>query len=465
MVYDNGGGAFLLPYFIALATAGIPIMIMEYALGNKYRAAGPFSYRSLSQRWEWLGWWQVAVSFVIGTYYMVIIGWVLSYTYFSFGTQWGSDTEGFFTGQFLGVSDSFWSVGFIQWRLFIALAIAWAIVYWLLRRGVSRGIELASRVLIPTLVVMIFIIVIRGLTLPGAGEGLNLLLSPDFGALLNYNVWVAAYGQVFFSLSLGFTVMITYASYLPRRTDLSNSGFIAALSNSGFEFFAAIGIFSVLGFLAVQQGTDVEGVVQAGIGLAFIAIPQIINELPALNSLFGILFFGALLFAGLTSAVSIFEVGIAAVREKFDLARTQSVNRVCGLAALIGLLYTTRGGLYYLDTVDHYINSYGLLLSGFFEVILVAWVVRQVGALQEHVNESSYVRVGRWWVLALSILTPVALAVVTVLNLVGEFSSAYEGYPVSGLIALGGGATIGAIVVGIVFQRIKTREKSERRTT
>ncbi len=146
MVYDNGGGAFLLPYFIALATAGIPIMIMEYALGNKYRAAGPFSYRSLSRRWEWLGWWQVAVSFVIGTYYMIIIGWVLSYTYFSFGNQWGSDTESFFTGQFLGVSDSFWNIGFIQWRLFLALAVAWAIVYWLLRRGVSRGIELASRV-------------------------------------------------------------------------------------------------------------------------------------------------------------------------------------------------------------------------------------------------------------------------------------------------------------------------------
>ena len=464
MVYDNGGGAFLLPYFIALATAGIPIMIMEYALGNKYRAAGPFSYRSLSRRWEWLGWWQVAVSFVIGTYYMIIIGWVLSYTYFSFGNQWGSDTESFFTGQFLGVSDSFWNIGFIQWRLFLALAVAWAIVYWLLRRGVSRGIELASRVLIPTLVIMIFVIVIRGLTLPGAAQGLNLLLTPDFGALTDPQVWAAAYGQVFFSLSLGFTVMITYASYLPRRTDLSNSGFIAALANSGFEFFAAIGIFSVLGFLAVQQNVPVGDVVEAGIGLAFIAIPQIINELPALNSLFGVLFFGALLFAGLTSAVSIFEVAIAAVREKFDLARTVAVNRVCGLAALIGILYTTRGGLYYLDTVDHFINSYGLLLSGFFEVILVAWVVRQLGTLQEHINESSYIRIGRWWILALSVITPVLLAVVIVVTIYNELTTAYAGYPISGLIALGGGATVGAIVVGVVFQRIKTREKSERRT-
>jgi NSS family neurotransmitter:Na+ symporter len=459
VVYDNGGGAFLLPYFIALATAGIPIMIMEYGLGNKFRGAGPFSYRSLSSRWEWLGWWQVFTSFVIGTYYMIIIGWVLSYTYYSFGTQWGSDTEGFFTGNYLGVSESFWSVGGIQWKVLLAGVIAWAIVYWLLQRGVSRGIELASRVLIPLLVVMILIIVIRGVTLPGAARGLDTLLSPDFSALFTPGVWIAAYGQVFFSLSLAFTVMITYASYLPRDTDLSNSGFIAALSNSGFEFLAALGIFGVLGFLAVQQNAQVGEVVTAGVGLAFIAIPQIINELPALNSLFGVLFFGALLFAGLTSAVSIFEVGIAAVREKFGLARASAVNWVCGLAALGSLLYVTKGGLYYLDTVDHFINSYGLVLSGLFEVILVAWIARQLPGLRQFINESSYFRLGGWWTVSLSIITPLVLIVITAFNIYQELTEAYEGYPVSGLLTLGAGVVIGVIVLAFVFQGIRWRER------
>lgn len=463
MAYENGGGAFLVPYFIALFTAGIPILIMEWSLGNKYRGAGPWAYWNLSRRFEWIGWWQVVASFVISTYYMVILGWVLAYTYFSFGTQWGSDTEGFFTGSFLGAADADPLSGFggFQFRVLLPVLIMWAVVYWLLFRGINRGIELASRILIPILAVMILIVVIRGITLPGAAEGLNVLLTPDFSALINPNVWIAAYGQVFFSLSIAFSIMITYASYLPRRSDLSNSGFIMALSNSGFEFLAALGVFSVLGYLAVQQNVPVTEVATAGIGLAFIAFPQIINELPGFNSLFGFLFFGALLFAGLTSAVSILEAGIAAVREKFSLSRTVALNFVCGASFVVSMLYVTKGGLYYLDTVDHFINNYGLALSGFFEVILVAWITRQVGSLQQFINEDSYIPVGRWWTISLKILTPVALGLVIAFSIYNEFTEAYAGYPVGGLIVIGGGLVVGVIVVAFVFQAIKWRERRE----
>ena len=461
VVYDNGGGAFLLPYFIALATAGIPILILEYGLGNKFRGSGPLSYRRLSQRWEWLGWWQVTVSFVIGTYYMVIIGWVLAFFYFSIGTQWGSDTEAFFTGTFVGVSDSFWSIGGIQFKVLIPFLVAWAIVYWLLIRGVGRGIELAARILLPLMFLMMLILVIRGLTLPGAGQGLNVLLTPDFGALLDPQVWIAAYGQVFFSLSVAFSVMIAYASYLPRRSELPNSGFIVGLANSGFELFAALGVFSVLGFLAVQQNTPVNEVVEEGVGLAFITFPQIINQLPALQSFFGLMFFGALLFAGLTSAVSIFETGIAGLRDKFGFTRTRAVNVVSGAAFVIGLVYVTRGGLYYLDTIDHFINNYGLVLSGLFEVILVAWVVRQLRTLQRFLNEHAYVRLGSWWILALSIITPIILIVITAFNIYNEFASPYEGYPASGLIILGGGITVLVIVVGFVLQSLRWHRNTD----
>lgn len=459
VAYENGGGAFLLPYFIALFTAGIPILILEWSLGNKYRGSGPRSYWNLSQRFEWVGWWQVAGSFVISTYYMVILGWVLAYTYFSFGTQWGSDTEGFFTGSYLGVTDSFWNVGGFQLKVLIPVVIMWAAVYFLLVRGVNRGIELASRVLIPTLAVMILIVVIRGITLPGAAEGLNVLLTPDFGALLTPSVWIAAYGQVFFSLSIAFSIMITYASYLPRNSDLSNSGFVTALANSGFEFLAALGVFGVLGFLAVQQNVPVTEVVESGVGLAFITFPQIINELPGLNSLFGFLFFGALLFAGVTSAVSILEACVAAVREKFSLSRNWAVNIVCGLAFVVSLLYTTGGGLYYLDTIDHFINSYGLALSGMVEVILIAWVFRQVGPLQEFINESSFIRVGSWWSISLMLLAPVALIFVVGFSIYTDLTEAYAGYPISGLILLGGGMSVGAIAVGFILQAIKWRDR------
>jgi NSS family neurotransmitter:Na+ symporter len=461
VVYDNGGGAFLLPYFIAIATAGIPILILEYALGNRYRGSAPVAYRTLSQRWEWLGWWQAAVTFFIGTYYMVIIGWVLAYLYYSFGTQWGSDTEGFFLGNFLGLSDSFWSVGGLQLKVLIPFVIAWAIVYWLLRRGVSRGIELSARVLIPLMALMMVVIVIRGVTLPGAGRGLNVLLTPDFGALADPQVWMAAYGQVFFSIGVAFSIMIAYSSYLPRRSELPNSAFIVALSNSGFEFFAALGVFSVLGFLAVQQNAPVTEVVSQGVGLAFITFPQIINQLPVLNALFAVLFFGALLFAGLTSAVSIIEVGVIAVRDKFGFSRTKAVNIVSGVSFLIGLIYVTKGGLYYLDTIDHFINNFGLVLSGLIEVVLVAWVVRRLRDLQRFLNEDAYIPVGGWWIFFLSIVTPIILIIITAFNLYNEFANPYEGYPASGLILLGGGAVALAIVFGFVFQALKWHRSRE----
>lgn len=460
IAYENGGGAFLLPYFIALVTAGIPVLILEYALGHKSRSAAPFAFRSISRRWEWLGWWQIGVSFVIMTYYIVIIGWVLSYCYYSFGTQWGSDPDTFFNENYLGLTDSFWIVGGMQWKVVLATAIVWAFTYWLLRRRVSKGIELAARILIPTLVVMITIIVIRGLTLPGAVKGLNVLLTPDFEAILDPSVWVAAYGQIFFSIGVAFSIMITYASYLPRRTDLSNSAFIVALSNTGFEFLAALGVFSVLGFLATQQNASIDEVVTQGVGLAFVAFPQIINELPGLNSLFGLLFFGALLFAGITSAVSILECGIAGVKEKFNLTRTAAVNWMCGLCALASILYATKGGLYYLDVVDHFVNNFGLVLVALVEVVLLAWVLRQLRVLQNHVNERSYIRIGNWWIYALGIITPILLIVVMGFNFYNELTTRYGDYPLSGLIIMGWGMAIGLPIIGFILQAVRSRDGS-----
>src|SRR5699024_9207126 len=191
--------------------------------------------------------------------------------YLAFGTQWGDDTAGFFTGEFLGVSDSFWQLGGLQWKVLLPMVLAWGIVFWILLRGVRRGIEVAAKILLPLLIVLLIIIVIRAVTLEGAAEGLDVLFTPDFSALGDPGVWIAAYGQVFFSMSIAFSIMIAYASYLPHRTDLSNSAFIVGFSNAGFEFLAAIGVFAVLGFLAVSQGvgvTDVAG--SGGVGLAFI---------------------------------------------------------------------------------------------------------------------------------------------------------------------------------------------------
>jgi NSS family neurotransmitter:Na+ symporter len=448
VVYENGGGAFLIPYFVALATAGLPILLLEYSLGHRYKHGAPATFHLISQKWEWLGWWMAAISFIIATYYVVILGWVLNYIFYSFGEQWGDDTAGFFIAEFLGTSGdgdpaSFWEVGTPQWKVVLGLALCWALVYFILARGVQRGIEAASRIMMPTLIVLLVIIVIRAVTLEGAADGLNVLFTPDFGALTDVGVWSAAYGQVFFSLSVAFSIMIAYSSYLPRRTDLSNSGLIVGLSNAGFEFLAAIGVFAALGFLAVATNSEVTEVAgTGGVGLAFIVFPQIISSLPALQSLFGVVFFVTLFFAGITSMVSILECVIAAVREKFDLGRTAAVNWICGVAAVISLLYATRGGLFYLDTVDHFVNAYGLVVAGLAEVLLVAWFAKRLNEQRDHLNDISFIKMGPWWTVSLKFFTPILLSVVVIYSIWNEFKENYAGYPTSGLLFVGAGAVV-----------------------
>ena len=458
VVYENGGGAFLIPYFVALVTAGLPILILEYSLGHRYRQGAPATFHMIKEKWEWLGWWQAAVSFVIATYYVVILGWCLSYVYYSFGQKWGDDTVGFFIGDYLATSQGadpagFWDIGGVQWKVLLTVAIAWVMVYFLMQRGVSRGIEMASRVLMPLLILMLLVIVIRAVTLDGAFDGLNVLFTPDFGALTDPSVWVAAYGQVFFSLSIAFSIMIAYSSYLPRRTDLSNSGLIVGLSNAGFEFLAAIGVFAALGFLALTQGAEVGEVAgSGGVGLAFMVFPQIISTLPGLNTVFGVLFFATLFFAGITSMVSILECVVAAIREKFDLSRAAAVNWICGTAALISVLYVTKGGLFYLDTIDHFVSNYGLVVAGLFEVLLVAWIARTLNEQRDHLNQISYVKMGGWWSVSLKFITPVLLTFMIIYNTFWvELRENYSGYPGSGLVVMGIGAVLLTLVLALVL--------------
>src|SRR5690606_12527049 len=151
----------------------------------------------------------------------------------------------------------------------------WAIILFVLYRGVQKGIEIANRIMIPLLLIVFLAIVIRAVTLPGAMTGLDAFFKPDFSQILNGSVWVAAYGQIFFSLSIAFAIMVTYSSYLPKKSDITNNAFITGFANSSFELLAGIGVFSILGFMAASQGVGVDEVVSAGVGLAFVVFPQI----------------------------------------------------------------------------------------------------------------------------------------------------------------------------------------------
>ncbi|WP_257349548.1 sodium-dependent transporter [Pseudalkalibacillus decolorationis] len=472
VAYENGGGAFFLPYLFALLTAGIPILIMEFTLGHKYRGSAPLSFFRMNKKMEWVGWWQVAVAFVIATYYSVIIGWALSYTIFSFSKEWGEDTGGFLMGEYLNIAATPGEFGSIVPGVFIPLVIAWVITLGILFKGVKKGIEKANKIFIPTLVVMFIIIVIRAITLEGATVGLEAFFQPNWDSIWDGKVWVAAYGHIFFSLSIGFAIMITYSSYLPKKSDITNNAFITGFANSGFELLAGIGVFAALGFMATQANLPVSEVADAGVGLAFAVFPQIINEIPVFGEVFGVLFFLSLVFAGFTSLISICEVFVAGIQEKFNISRNKAVLFGGGAASIISIVYSTQGGLFFLDVADYFINQFGIALAGLIEVVLIAWVFKQLNPLQEHANGVSDIRTGLWWKICLSVITPVVLGYMMFdllkQNFLQQFdteSGNYGSYTDSFILFPGAFIAVAVIVVGVLLSLKKwsksTEEKKE----
>src|SRR5690625_3405631 len=467
VAYENGGGAFFIPYLFALLTAGITILILEFTMGHKYRGSAPLTYRRMNKKVEGVGCWAVLVAFVIATYYSVIVAWAISYSVFSFNISWGDDTEAFLNNEYLELVDVTGQIGGLIPSVFIPLIIVWLIVLGVLFRGVKKGIEVANRIMIPTLVVVFIIIVLRAVTLDGAIEGLNAFFEPDFGEILNPSVWVAAYGQIFFSMSIAFAIMITYSSYLPKKSDITNNAFITGFSNSAFELLAGIGVFSVLGFMAAQQGVAIDEVVAGGVGLAFAVFPAIINEFPAFNELFGVLFFISLVLAGLTSLISICETFISGLQDKFNITRGQSVLIGGGLAAVVSLVYATQGGMYFLDAADYFINQFGVAALGLVEVVLVAWILRKIGVFKKHADEISDIKLGSWWVISIGLITPIVLGYMMIdllrLNLTRSFDTDtgnYEGYS-DMFINLGWTIAIGALVIGIIIGLTKWKTKPE----
>jgi neurotransmitter:Na+ symporter, NSS family len=458
VAYENGGGAFLLPYLAALLTAGLPLLILEYTVGRKYRKSPPAAFRALGKPGQAIGWWQVLISLVIATYYAVILAWAVRYVGFSVGQDWGEDPEAFLFGDFLKTAETPGDVGdaFVG-GVFWPLLCIWVLVLFVLWLGVRKGIEKANIVFIPMLALFFVVLVIRALTLDGAASGLNAFFTPDWSALGDGSVWVAAYGQIFFSLSIGFGIMVTYASYLGRRSDLSGSALVAGFANSSFEILAGIGVFATLGFLAAESGVAVNEVATDGLGLAFVAFPAVISTMPA-GGFFGVLFFLSLAVAGFSSLISIVQVVVASVQDRFHLGRTPAVFAVTGVIAVVSLvLFSNDNGLYLLDAADHFINQYGIVLAGLAFVVFVAWWLRRLPALQTNANDTSAVRLGWWWVVCLAVVTPLVLGWMMVDSLLTEFDENYGGYTTDFLLKYGWSVAIGALVVGILLALIPWR--------
>jgi NSS family neurotransmitter:Na+ symporter len=299
------------------------------------------------------------------------------------------------------------------------------------------------------LLLLTTVLVFWSLTLDGAVQGLKAYFTPDFSHLVKPQVWIDAYSQIFFTLSLGFGIMIAYASYLPEKANISGSALLTALINSGYSLFAGCAVFAVLGFMAFTEGKPMSEVVTQSIGLAFVAYPKALSLMPGGN-LFGALFFLCLVVAGLSSAISIIEAFVSAIVDKFGINRKPLVTLVCILGFFGSIIFTTRGGLLWLDIVDHFVTHYGLVVVGIMECIIVGWLFN-LPLLRSHINRVSSIQLGVWWDLLIKFFVPTVLTIILLGDLYQELKKPYGGYTWTSLILIGRDWLLATLAVAFIL--------------
>jgi neurotransmitter:Na+ symporter, NSS family len=458
--YENGGGAFLIAYIIAMISAGIPILIMELGLGHKFKLAAPISFSKIAKKFEWVGWWAVLVGFAIVSYYVVVMAWGLNYSVFSFTQAWGKDPGAFFYTEFLGLTDAPFNLGGLRPEILIALVIGWILVV----AAIWKGAKTVSKVVyvtvfLPWLLLIVF--VIRGVTLPGSADGLIYYLQPHFEKLLDPSVWIAAYGQVFYSLSIGFGIMIAYASFLPKESDIINSAIIIALSDGATAFIGGFAVFGSLGYYAHLTGQAVQNVLKGGPGLAFVTYPTIINNLP-FSGIFGIMFFLMLLTLAIDSAFSLVEAISSSLRDKFGWSMRKSNFSVAAVGLLFGVIFTTGAGLYWLDIVDKWLEFFGLSAVVLVECIVIGWF-HNPKKLREYVNSYSEVKISSLWDVMIKFVLPIIIFALILNETIKLISKGYEGYPDSALLIAGWGVAILLPVIAMLISVTgKRNEQSDK---
>ena len=429
VAYTNGGGAFLVPYLVALLFAGIPILWLEYAVGHKFRGTPPWAFRRMNAKGEFLGWLCVFICFVIITYYAAVVAWSGSYVFYSITEAWGEDSQTFFLSSFLGTVGS----DELSWTPVAAVAIplvlVWACILLIASFGVARGVEKANKIFLPLLVVLFLALVVRALFLPGALEGLSAFFTPNWSSLAQPKVWLAAFAQIFFSLSVGFGIMLTYASYLQKKSNVTGTALVAGFANSSFEILAGIGVFSALGFMAHSQGiavSELKGL--TGPILSFVTFPKIISMMPG-GPLFGVLFFSSLVLAGITSLLSLLQVVSGAIQDKFALTPVKA-SLVMGIpTTIISLaLFATRSGLNTLDIVDNFINNVGVVGCAIAMTLYTALVRPRLRGLRTHLNSVSAPSIPPVWDYLVGIVIPLVLAFMLVTSVISSISEGYGGY-------------------------------------
>jgi len=422
---QNGGGAFMIPYFISLLLLGIPLMWIEWAAGRYgggfEHSTAPGIFHSLWEKNRFIKYFGVIGIFgpmVIFVYYTYIESWTLAYSVFSvigkYSTCTGRASLVSFLQGFQGLEKNqyFNTIGLAYIFFLITFMLNIVVVYY----GIKGGIERLCKIAMPALFIFAAIIAVRVLTLPAPNplrpswnsiNGLGFLWNPNFAALKNAKVWLAAAGQVFFTLSVGIGVILTYASYLKKADDVTLSGLSAAGTNELAEVVLGGSIIIPAAFAFFGPVGTVEIAKQGAFNLSFITMPAILLKIP-MGAFFGFLWFFMLFLAGVTSSVSLAQPAVAFLEDEFNVKRETAV-RMFGVVAFIlcqPVVFLLGKGV--VDELDFWGGTFCLVLFATVEVILFTWVFG-IDKAWEHMHHGAMLRIPKIYKYIIKYVTPLFL--------------------------------------------------------
>ncbi|KAG9472196.1 sodium- and chloride-dependent GABA transporter 2-like [Eleutherodactylus coqui] len=409
LCYKNGGGAFFIPYLIFLFTCGIPVFFLETALGQYSSQGGVTAWRRICPIFEGIGYSSQVIVILLNFYYIIVLAWAFFYLFNSFTSDlpWAScnqswNTENcidfhksnsthnmtingtssvieFWEKRVLNISDGIDHIGSLRWELALCLLLAWIICYFCIWKGVkSTGKVVYFTATFPYL--MLIVLLIRGVSLPGALQGIQFYLYPDLSRLQDPQVWMDAGTQIFFSYAICLGCLTALGSYNQYHNNCYRDCIALCFLNSGTSFVAGFAIFSILGFMAEEQGVPISEVAESGPGLAFIAYPRAVSMMP-FSPLWACFFFIMVILLGLDSQFVCVESLVTSLVDMYPSTFRKENRRellilvVCIFSFLIGLVMLTEGGMYVFQLFDYYAASgMCLLFVAIFETLCIGWV-------------------------------------------------------------------------------------------
>ena len=386
---QNGGGAFIIPYLVSFLLMGIPLLFIEWSsgrFGGKFgHHSTPFILQSMDKKWIWkyVGVFGIFSNIAIAAYYCYIESWTMSYVFHSVvGTFDGMNQHAVaaFFSNYLDVSTS--TTG-IPYEALVFFVFCIALNTWILSRGLSSGVEKVAKIGVPLLIVFGIFLAVKGITLKAGVNGaihdgtlgLNFLWTPDFTSLANPKVWLAAAGQIFFTLSVGMGSIQCYASYLKKKDDVALNAMSAGWMNEFVEIVlgSAVIIPIAIGYLGIDRVVELTGI--GGLGLGFRTMPFLFEQWgPILSAVAGVSFFGLLFFAGITSSLAMGTPGMGFMMDEFKWSRRKSAISFGIVVMILGLptIFFFNQGVF--DEYDYWAGTVSLVVFALLESILFSWI-------------------------------------------------------------------------------------------